>query len=471
MKKSLFFLLLFVSLTSLGQIFQSYNINLISLITPNQVDQGTDGRRYSGCWGWYQSSKNKEYAISGTSNGTYFIDVSSPTTPTVSGFIAGAAGGTYREMKTYQNYCYIVSDDGQNKKFQIVDMQYLPDSIHVVYNDTTLFKRGHTIWIDKDKMYIGAMLSDSLKFSPMAIYSLATPTAAVLLRKLQQDLPLIGYVHDMYVRNDTIYASCGDQGLYIIRYNSTTNTFVQLGSYIGYQSHGYNHSSFLTQDGKHLIFCDEVPESLPIHFVDVQNLGNIQPVKDFIPFQKTTPHNPYIKGNFAVVSCYQDGLHIYDLSQPNNINIVGYFDTHPQGGANVGNYGGAPYRGNWGAYPFLPSGIIIANDMQNGMFILNANSAYTTTIKNPVGINATPASEINFIAYPNPATNYVSVHYNTQNNSTLRLKNILGALILETNYSGPVNEYIDVRSLQNGSYFISITENNRTKNNKIIINH
>ena len=38
--------------------------------------------------------------------------------------------------------------------------------------------------------------------------------------------------------------------------------------------------------------------------------------------------------------------------------------THPQGGGNVGNYFGNDYRGNWGAYPYLPSGIIIAQDMQ-----------------------------------------------------------------------------------------------------------
>ena len=350
-------------------------------------------------------------------------------------------------------------------------MQYLPDSIHVVHNDTTLFKRGHTIWIDQDKMYIGAMLNDSLHFSSMAIFSLANPTAPVLLRKLQQDLPLITYVHDMHVRNDTIYASCADQGLFVIKYNSVSNTFTQLGSYSGYQSHGYNHSSFLTHDGKNLIFCDEVPDGLPIHFVDIQNLANIQPVKDWHPMPHSTPHNPYIKGNFAIVSCYQDGIHIYDISQPNNINIVGYFDTHPQGGNNVGDYGNSAYRGNWGAYPFLPSGIIIANDMQNGMFVLSATSAYTTTLHNPVGIKTQEISESNLIFYPNPASNQIALHYNTENNTTLQLKNILGQVITEKKYKGPLNDYLDVHTLENGTYFISITENQVTKNKKLIIQH
>lgn len=473
MKKTVFLLLLFVSARSFAQVFESYNINMISLIQPNMADQGVDGRRYSGCWGWYQASKNKEYAISGTSNGTYFIDVTVPTSPTVCAFVQGMQQSTYREMKTYQNYCYIVSDESGNKRFQIVDMQYLPDSIKVIHNDSTYFKRGHTIWIDNDKMYIGAMMDNSNPpLSPLAVFSLATPTAPVLLRKLQQDLPFITYVHDMYVRNDTVYASCADQGLYVLKFNASTNTFTQLGSYTGYPTHGYNHSSFLTSDAKHLIFCDEVPEGLPIHFVNVENLSNIQPVKDFHPMPMTTPHNPYIRGNFAVVSSYQDGLFIYDLSDPNSISLAGYFDTHPQGGESAGNnYGSTGYRGNWGAYPFLPSGIIIANDMQNGMFILNATSAYTTTIKNPVGITQPSFEEVNLIVYPNPATDYLSVHYNASGGSSLMLKNILGEEIWEKQFSGPVNERIDLRQFENGTYFISISHDGKVKNKKLIINH
>ncbi|WP_317897563.1 choice-of-anchor B family protein [Aurantibacillus circumpalustris] len=473
MKKILFLALFFCTVNLHSQIFQSYNINLLSLSQPNLGDEGVDNRRYSGCWGWHQVSKNKEYGICGASNGTYFIDVSSPTTPTVSGFMPGAQKSTYREMKTYQHYCYIVSDDGQNKNFQIVDMQYLPDSIHVVYNDSTLFRRGHTIWIDKDKMYIGAMIQTlPLAITSMAVYSLANPESPVLLRKLDQDLPLLSYIHDMYVRNDTVFASAGSQGLYILKFDPIMNKFSQLGTYVDYQSHGYNHSSFLTKDGKHLIFCDEVPERLPIHFVNVENLSNIQPIKDWNPTGgNTTPHNPYIRDNFAIVSCYQDGLFIYDISQPSNINTVGYFDTHPQAGQNIGNYMNAPYRGNWGAYPFLPSGIIIANDMQNGMFVLSAASAFTTTIKNPVGIKENTAQESNLIIYPNPASTQIALHYTTQNPSTLYLKNILGQVITEKEFNGSLSEYLDVRSLESGTYFISISEKGNIKTKKLIINH
>lgn len=470
MKKILFALLLLSGLNSSAQVYQSYNMTFLALSHPNIGDVGTDNRRYSGCWGWFQASKNKEYGISGTSNGVYFIDVTSPGSPTVSAFVQGKQGGTYREIKTYLNYCYVVSDDGPTNKFQIIDMQYLPDSVRVVHNSDTIFPRGHTIWIDQDKLYVGAVTYTN-GFSAMNIYSLATPTAPLLLRKLGQDAPFISYVHDMFVRNDTVYASCADQGLYVFQFLNSTNTFSLLGSYTGYQSHGYNHSSALSTDGKYLLFCDEVPEGLPIHYVDVQNLGNIQPIKDFHPFNFTTPHNPFIKGDYAFVSCYQDGIHIYNISQPNNINLVGYFDTHPQGGENVGDYGPTGYRGNWGAYPYLPSGNIIANDMQNGMFVLNASAAFTTTIQNPVGIAENKSFEANLVFYPNPASNRIALHYNALGHSEIFLTNILGERLYSKEYDAAVNDYLDVRNFENGTYFISITNNHTTKTKKLIVQH
>ena len=418
MKNSLLALLFFMTISSFGQIFSSYNIGLVSLITPNtSTVSSTLGNKYSGCWGWYQQSKNKEYAISGASNGTYFIDISSPASPSVSAFVAGRNGTSWRELKTYQNYCYIVRDDKSPNAFQIVDMQYLPDSVHVVHSGTMYFERAHTIWIDGNKMYVGGVtFAANFGSTPMAIYSLATPTNPALIKKIDTDIPhtVIEYVHDMYARNDTIFASCGSQGLHILKLDLSNDSIYEIGNYRGYAGAGFNHSSFMTQNGKYLMFCDEEPSSLPLHLVDIQNLGNIQPMTSFHPFTNTTPHNPYIIGNkFAVVSCYLDGLMIYDISQPTQISLAGYFDTYPQGGANTGSYANGPYNGNWGAYPFLPSKLIIATDMQNGIFLLDATSSFTSSLVNlvnPVGLKAENNAAASFIFYPNPANTVLALN-------------------------------------------------------------
>lgn len=456
-----------------AQTYDSYNIQLLSHINPNTdaAGIGVDGRKYSGCWGWYQASKNKEYAIIGASNGTYFIDVTSPSTPTVSDFVPGKLNCTWREMKTYQNYCYVVSDDGPPNRFQILDLSTLPDSVTIVHDGTSYFERGHTIWIDQDKMYIGGH-TDASGLSPMAIYSLVTPTAPLLLKKLEEDIStsLINYVHDMYARNDTIYASCGFEGLYILYHNDIADTVSILGSYTGYATQGYNHSSFLTQNGKHLVFCDEVPVSMPIRLVNVENFSNIQPVKTFKHADGTTPHNPYILGNdFAVVSCYQDGLFIYSISTPSVVSLSGYFDTYPQGGYQQNDYTGA-YRGNWGAYPFLPSGIVIANDMQNGVFVLDATNAYNTNVVNPVDLNETLLQDVKISLYPNPASDEFRVHY--PHNGTLQYKLFTssGVLVL----SGEIEKNgssIKTKELAQGIYFLQFESELGQQTQKIILSH
>jgi choice-of-anchor B domain-containing protein len=474
--KNLFISLLIVSTGVLvGQTYQSQNISLLSVISPNTTTN-TSVNKYSGCWGWYQASKNKEYAISGGSNGTYFIDVTNPLVPVLKDFVPSKSLCTWREMKTFDHYCYIVSDVCQPNSFQIVDLQYLPDSVHVIHDDTTLFTLGHTIWIDKDKMYVASTQFNASSSSPMTVWSLANPTMPVLLRRVEQDIPSITEVHDMYFRNDTGFVSAGWLGLRMVKFNSATNTFSQTGSYNGYPEAGYNHSSMLTQDGKHLIFCDEVPESKPIHCVNVQNPANVQPVVKWHPRPKTTPHNPFLIGNqWAIVSCYQDGLYLYDISNPNNIKQKGFFDTYYQGGYNINaplasDYGQNPYSGNWGAYPYLPSKVIIANDMQNGVFLLDATVAYTTNTAVSVGIQ-TSSFENGWFVYPNPADDNLTIEIRNESRAVFQLRNAIGQLVNERIVEGYSFEEIDLHDLPNGTYFISMNVNNIVEHRKLIISH
>ncbi|MCU0360651.1 MAG: choice-of-anchor B family protein [Bacteroidia bacterium] len=473
MKHLLLFMSLWLMQTLSAQTYDSQNIQLLAHLDPNNnlAGIGVDARKYSGCWGWYQASKNKEYAIIGASHGTYFIDVSNPTSPTVSAFVPGKTNCTWREMKTYQNYCYIVSDDFSPNRFQIVDMSTLPDSVSIVHDGTTYFERGHTIWIDQNKMYIGGH-TDNSGLSPMAIYSLATPTAPVLLKKLEEDIPnsIINYVHDMYVRNDTVYASSAFQGLYVLKYNSVLDSLTILGSYVNYATQGYNHSSFLTQNGKHLVFCDEVPEAMPIRLVNVENFSNIQPVKTFKPADGTTPHNPYVIGNdFAVVSCYQDGLYIYNISTPSVVSLSGFFDTYPQGGFQQNDYTGT-YRGNWGAYPYLPSGIIIANDMQNGVFILDATAAYTTTVVNPVNLEEINLQEVQIKLFPNPVDDEVKINYPYNIPLNYKIYSTTGTLVA----SGTIEKSgtrIKTSHLAVGMYVFQVESKSSRHTQKLIISH
>jgi choice-of-anchor B domain-containing protein len=472
MRIKFLFLITFISLEIFGQTYPALNMSMINLLTPETDNTGYDGRKYSGCWGWFQSSKGKEYAIVGTSSKTYFIEVTNPLAPVIcDSVMARHAGCTWRELKTYQNYCYVVSDDAAPNTFQIIDMQYLPDSVHVVHDNNTYFERGHTVWIDGNKMYVGGVTPTTTVTENMRVYSLATPTAPVLLRTLSQDYPSISYVHDMFVVNDTVYASCGNQGLQVFKFNTPGNTFTQLGSLSGYTEAGYNHSSYITTNKQTLVFCDEVPTGLSIKFADVSNLSNITLSSLAKPNTNTqfVAHNPYVVGNnYAFVSCYQDGLMMYDISNPAGPVLAGFFDTYPTGGVSAGNnYGPTSYRGNWGAYPYLPSGLIIACDMQNGIFLLQATVA--TAIK--VRGNSLEAS-----VYPNPAQNQVNIAFINPKAKTysLELLNVLGQKVHSENNLNdctfPVTfRTLDVTGIEAGTYVLNIKAGEKEFQQKLII--
>lgn len=472
MKKILLSLFLVIHLFSKAQTFPSWNMNLVGMIHPNSGNTGigVDDRRYAGCWGWKHPGNNKEFAIVGSSSGVYFVDISTPSTPSVSAFVAGKPGCTWREVQTYQNYAYIVSDDGAPNTFMIIDMTSLPSTVTVVHNGTTYFERGHTIYIDGSNMYIGSVTytaGNNPAYSAMDVYSLATPTAPVLLKRLNDNFPAITTVHDMHVKNDTVYASCGYQGLHVYKFLPSVQLFTEIGNYTNYAGAPYNHSSHLTADRKYLVFCDEVPVSLPIRLVDVQNISNIQPISTFKPHPATTPHNPYVVGNnYAYVSCYQDGLNLYNITSPSAPFLAGYFDSHPQGGFNVNNYFGADYRGNWGAYPFLPSGLVIVVDMQNGIFIIDPAAAL---LSNSISNNSTSDSDL--MIYPNPVTDKFAAIFNTNKKTSLTVSNILGEEVFKKEYESNVNDFVYVNELANGTYFVNIENSEKKITKKIVVNH
>lgn len=457
MHLSLILIILLSSLYSSAQ-FASYNMSMYSRwYDANLIAEPNLNIKYNSVWGYIHPVNNKEFAILGGTDGTYIIEVSDPVYPILRDYVPGRRNKCiWREYKTYQNYLYAVSDDSQPNSLQIIDLSYLPDSVHVVHNSDSIFSRSHTIFIDSNKLYGGSVTLANGTFYSMAVYDLSNPENPQFLRALNQDYPSIGHVHDMFVRNDTIYASCGYDGFHIYTFNGSN--FTEIGSLTSYPDMGYNHSSWLTDDGKTMVFTDEVPADLAVKVIDVSDITDIQVKATFKSNAGATAHNPYIKGNLhVIIAYYQDGVQIYNIEDPSNPVRTGYFDTYPQ---NTSGYLNPVYAGNWGAYPYLPSGIILASDMQNGLFILNGNAAL-------VGEKEIIENAVNISIYPNPASNFIVVSTIGIDEYQLQIMDINGKIIVETLNTIP-HQSIDISNLSKGIYFVKMQSKEKNLVQKLI---
>ena len=130
----------------------------------------------------------------------------------------------------------------------------------------------------------------------------------------------------------------------------------------------FTHNVWLSDDHKYLFTTDEKPQGK----VDAYSVGNPYDIKLLHSFrppvllnQNSIPHNTHYiknaKGSFIVTSWYDEGVSVADVSDPSNMVEVGIGRTTKGG------------NGCWGAYPYLPSGLILASDMDNGLFVYEPN--------------------------------------------------------------------------------------------------
>ncbi len=452
-------------------VYDAQNITLLSNWDDTLVPSNANfySIRYNGIWGWHDGNGN-EYALLGANNGVYFVNVTNPQNPVLSDFVAGRRDSCiWREIKTYDHYAYLISDDASPNSFQIVDLQYLPDSVSVVYDGTSIFERGHTLWVDGDKLYVGIVKGGLFaNTSAMAVFSLANPVQPALLRSLNTDFPSLlanNQVHDMYVRHDTVYASCAYDGLFIFKYNTGSNNFTLKGSVTSYPQQGYNHSSALTDDGSTLVFMDEVPNGLAVKVLDVTDFSNLTIKSTFSSNPGPTPHNPFMVGNTCYIAYYQDGLQVYDVSNPILPVRVGYFDTHhqtPMGGP----YPTPAYAGAWGAYPYLPSGNVLVSDMQNGLFVLDV-SQITASVQE---FSANSSIRI----YPNPVSSpedgftlQLAKQYATDHE--LFVFDVAGRLVHQQNFAGE-KVTVSHSHFSPGLYTLQVRDESGVVSGKLVIN-
>ena len=348
MKKLIFTLLLLFPIMTTAQI--SMNMNLLGTYD-YPTTQGND------IWGWVDSLGN-EFALVGLRSGFSVVNVTNPLFP-IEEFFISDINSTWRDVKTWGNYAYITTE--ADAGLLIVDLTDMTGNTYSHLSqfsnstgDNVSFTSAHDIYIDENGIaYIfGAGGSGNQSNGAIFLDVDANPTNPVYLGEWSDE-----YIHDGMVRGDTMYAGCVYAGkLYIVDVSDKTNPTV-LGSAI--TPNAFTHNVWVSDDGDYVFTTDETSDAY-IGAFDISNMNNIQEIDRIQsnPGSNSIPHNTFVDGNFLITSYYRDGTTVHDITHPNNMIQVAYYDSYSGSGNG--------FDGCWGTYPYLPSGNIISSDINSG---------------------------------------------------------------------------------------------------------
>lgn len=355
MIKRIFIILIVVLLQYTSGFCQtSSNINLLA----NDTFPPIRGR-LNDIWGY--SNGTQEYALIGFEDGVGIVDVTNPNNPNEIFYTSGFYG-VWRDLKVWNDHVYITNETAGG--LMIIDMSNLPGSISssdiYSYSGSTYpFTSAHDIFIDENGVAYVMGADNGVGGAIMLDLTIDSKNPVELGR--YDDF----YLHDGMVRGDTLWGAAILDGFFAVIDVSNKMNPVTLVTHT--TPNAFTHNCWVSDNGNTLFTTDERAGAY-IGAFDVSDLSNITELDRIQsnPGNDVIPHNTFFINDYIVTSYYNDGVTIHDVSVPNNMVEVGHYDTSPL-------YSGNTSNGCWGVYPYLPSGIILASDRENGLFVLGPN--------------------------------------------------------------------------------------------------
>jgi choice-of-anchor B domain-containing protein len=299
----------------------------------------------SGCWG-YTSPSGRRLALMGTSAGLSVVDVTNPGAARVTGAIAGGSSA-WREVRTYRQLAYVTTE--AQTGLDIVDLRD-PDHPAKLRTWSDTFASAHSLWIDEER---GLLYAHGTQ-SGMHVLDLTADPANPREVGVFTDF----YVHDSYGRGNRLYAAAIRNGFLATLDVTRPDAIREISRFTTGGS--FTHNAWLTRDGRYIFTTDERAGS-PLEGWDLLASPPVK-VSQYIAAPGTIPHNVIVDGDRLVVSHYTEGVRMLDVRDATQPREMGYYDTYP--GASTG------FNGAWGAYIFPSSNLILASDINGGLFVV-----------------------------------------------------------------------------------------------------
>jgi len=394
-------------LASLSTALSQQSVEMLGRIHFPSLAFGSDTTGGSDCWG-YTAPDATEYALMGVNAGIAVVKASTMEVITV---VPGPTTGDFpykhRDIKTYRNYAYAVAEmTGTNQGMMIMDMRYLPDSVHYVrsfFAGTNI--RSHNFSIDTASAHAYICRQN---YSGFTIVSLADPENPVEVGSVTTT-----EIHDVFGRNDTVWVAEGNRHTFSM-YDVANKTSPVLILRHTIPNGGYVHNIWPTDDGRYAITTEETALKT-VKIWDVSNPANVTLVGEYLG-PNGLAHNVHVKGNELYISHYESGITAVDISNPANPVETARFDTFPRGES-------ANFRGCWGAFPFTDNGYFYTSDIEGYLTVLRFM---------PTGVSSSASEKPESFSleqnYPNPfnpSTN-IRFHLTEPGYVSLRVYDLLG---------------------------------------------
>ena len=360
-----------------ADIFPCDGYDLVSWIDLTDLDPAATNGNDS--WGWTDSASGREFAIIGTNISTAFVEITQADEPVLLGILPTISGDRFwRDMKVYNNHVFIVSEVNGHG-MQVFDLTRLlnvtnPPQTFTEDAHYTEFGNAHNIVINESEPFAYVVGSNTFQGGPHII-DISNPSNPEFVAGFQAE-DYNAYSHDAQVvtyngpdsdyQGREIFIGSNENIVNILDVTDKNN--ITTISTIDYDNARYTHQAWLTEDHQYLLLGDELDESQvgldsrTIIF-DFSDLDNPEVHDEYFGPTPAIDHNGYTAGNTFYLSNYTAGIRFIDISDINNPEETGFFDTFPEND-------GVTFNGVWSNYPYFESGNILVSDYNRGLFII-----------------------------------------------------------------------------------------------------
>jgi choice-of-anchor B domain-containing protein len=367
------------------------NMDLMKFMTLQECGCDPNGNT-NDVWGWVSPVTGKEYAILGCADVTSFIDVTDPVNPMLIGTLpTHSVSSLWRDVEAHGNWLYVVSE-AQGHGMQVFDLTQLDGVSNppVVFSESAHypdFSNCHTVNVDPVSGFVYAYGTNTYNGGEH-IVDVSDPLNPFLAGGYDGS----GYTHDgfawTYDGPDADYAgreiviacngrsnSENDKLVIVDVTNKLDCQLIGEYNYNGEATIGYFHQGWVTKNKKFFLMNDELdemalgnnqePYGTRTHIFNITDLDNVTYEGFYEGTSPSIDHNLYTLDQFVYESNYRSGVRVLDAIRVGSsvLSEVAFFDLYPDND-------NAQFSGTWSNYPYLPSGLVLATSMYDGMFIV-----------------------------------------------------------------------------------------------------